>query len=292
MTKQRSILLLAAMSWISWVACSHAAPTSETTPSASGAVTASAATIKTQEVDYEAGGAPLKGFLAYPAHLTGKAPGVLVVHEWWGLNDYVRSRAKQLAELGYVAMAIDMYGEGKVAAHPDEAKKFVGEVFANLDVGVARFEAGMNTLRAFEHTDAEKIAAIGYCFGGAVVLHMARLGKDLDVVASFHGSLPTQTPMTKDKFQGRVFVANGADDSFVTAEQLKAFEEEMNAAGARYEVVSYAGAKHGFTNPEATETGKATGMPIAYDAKADAESWHKLEQILKEAWLAPSPWKT
>jgi dienelactone hydrolase len=274
------------MSWILLAACAHNAPSAETAQSTTAAPAASQERerIKTQEVTYEAGGTQMKGFLAYPAQLTDKAPGVLVVHEWWGLNDYARSRAKQLAEMGYVGMAVDMYGAGKVAAHPDEAKKFVGEVMANMEVGVSRFEAGMATLRAFEHTDPDKIAAIGYCFGGAVVLHMARLGKDLDAVASFHGSLPTQTPLQKDKFQGRIFVATGADDSFVPPEQVKAFEEEMKAANARYEVVSYAGAKHGFTNPEATEAGKATGMPIAYDPAADAASWQKLDQLLKEVW--------
>jgi dienelactone hydrolase len=286
MATDRWISLLAVMAWAFGAACSHAVPASETAASGTQ-VAESAPSIQTQELSYEFGGTQMKGFLAYPAQLTGKVPGVLVVHEWWGPNDYVRRRAKQLAERGYVALAVDMYGDGKVATHPDDAKKFAGEVFANIAVAVGRFDAAMTALQGFEHTDPEKIAAIGYCFGGAVVLTMARAGKDLDAVASFHGSLSAPAPMEKDKFRGRIFVANGADDPFVPPDQVKAFEAEMNAAHARFEVVSYPGAKHGFTNPEATAAGQASGLPLAYDAKADAESWQKLDQLLKEVWSTP-----
>jgi len=247
---------------------------------AESAASAASAPVVTEEVSYSSGTTSLKGFLAYPAG-NDKHPGVLVVHEWWGLNDYVRKRAKQLAEAGYVALAIDMYGEGKATTHPEEAKQFMMAAISNQDEAKQRFEAAQTLLSASPHVEADKLAAIGYCFGGATVLHMARFGDNaLKLVASFHGNLATQKPMTEGAFAGKIFVAQGGADPFVPPEQLSAFKAEMDAAKANYEVVEYAGAKHGFTNPDASEAGQKHGLPLAYDASADAASWAHLLELL------------
>jgi dienelactone hydrolase len=158
------------------------------------------------------------------------------------------------------------------------------EVMGNLEEGTRRLMAARTALANDPRVDAEKLAAIGYCMGGALALHMARAGADLDVVASFHGNLATQSKMQTGAFKGRILVAHGGSDPFVPAEQLAAFEKEMQAAGARYEVVVYPNAKHGFTNPDATLAGETHGLPLAYDAEADVESWKRLEQLLAETW--------
>ena len=253
----------------------HAGKTSET------AASAGAQQVITRQVDYSSGTTPLKGYLAYPAS-DEKRPAVLIVHEWWGLNDYVKKRAEQLAAEGYVAFAIDMFGEGKHTAHPEEAKQFMMAAISNLDEAQKRFHAAQELVANDPHTDATKLAAIGYCFGGATVLHMARFGDNqLKLVASFHGNLATQQPMAKGAFQGKIFVAQGGADPFVPAEQLQKFKAEMDAAAADYEVIEYPGAKHAFTNPDATAAGQKHGLPLAYDATADAQSWAQLKQLLE-----------
>jgi dienelactone hydrolase len=240
------------------------------------------AAITTRELDYSSGTTPLKGFIAYPAG-DEKRPGVLIVHEWWGLNEYVRKRATQLAQQGYVAMAIDMYGEGKHTTHPEEAKTFMGAALANIDEAKARFKAAQDLLANDPRTERDKLAAIGYCFGGATVLHMARFGdNELDLVASFHGNLATQSPMQKGVYHGKIFVAQGGADPFVPPEQVAAFKQEMEAAGANLELVEYPGAKHGFTNPDATEAGKKAGLPLEYNADADQRSWQHLLELLAD----------
>jgi dienelactone hydrolase len=246
---------------------------------AASAAPAAPQTPQTKAVSYSAGATQLNGFIAYPAG-SDKRPGVLVVHEWWGLNDYVRMRAQKLAELGYVALAVDMYGGGKLAAHPDDAKKFAGEVMGNMPEAKARFEAARALLASDPRVDASKIAAIGYCLGGAVVLHMARAGQPLAAVASFHGMLGSAEPMKPGAFAGQILVATGGADPMVPAEQVEGFKKEMDAAGARYEVVVYPGAQHAFTNPDANTKGAEFKLPIAYDAEADAASWQKLEALL------------
>ena len=241
--------------------------------------TAVQAAVKGQEVTYGAEGTTLKGYLAYDDAVKGKRPGVLVVHEWWGLNDYARKRARMLAELGYTALAVDMYGEGKTAGHPDDAGRFAGELRQNLPLAKARFLAALDFLRQQPTVDPEKIAAIGYCFGGGVVLEMARAGVDLDGVASFHGSLDTANPVTPGKVKAKVLVLNGADDPFVTPEQIAAFKQEMEAAGVDYRFVNYPGARHSFTNPEADAFGKKFNLPLAYDQEADRKSWQAMQDF-------------
>jgi len=243
---------------------------------------AAQAAILGEEVTYGDREAPLKGYLAFDDGGAGMRPGVLVVHEWWGLNDYARKRARMLAELGYIALAVDMYGDGKTAGHPDDAGKFAGELRKNLPLAQSRFLAALNFLRQQPKVDVEKIAAIGYCFGGGVVLEMARAGIDLDGVASFHGSLETANPATPGKVKAKVLVLNGAADTFVTPEQIAVFKKEMEAAGVEYRFVNYPGVRHSFTNPEADDFGKKFNLPLAYDQEADRKSWQAMQDFFSE----------
>lgn len=240
--------------------------------------------IVTQELDYKAGETTLKGFLAYPAGATTKLPGVLVVHEWWGLNDYARARARQLAELGYVALAADMYGDGKSSDHPDDAKAMMGALMSNPQEAVARFEAARSTLAADPRVDGTRLAAIGYCMGGATTLAAMRRGDDFKLIGSFHGNYATPAPLAPDTFKGKVFIAHGADDSFSSPEQVEGIQKELKDAGVDYVFESYPGAKHGFTNPGATAAGEKSGLPLAYDAQADQKSWAMLEQLLAQVF--------
>jgi dienelactone hydrolase len=233
-----------------------------------------------KEVQYSAGGVTLKGYIARDAHQSGKRPGVLVVHEWWGHNAYTRKRADMLAELGYVALAVDMYGDGKQADHPETAGKFAGEVMKNMPVMKQRFLAALDLLKKDPGVDAGRIAAIGYCFGGGVVLNMAREGTDLKGVVSFHGSLKASAPASKGGVKAEILVCNGADDPFVTKEELQSFDREMTGAQVKFKVVSYEGAVHAFTNPGATELGKKFNLPLAYNAKADEQSWSDMKSFL------------
>ena len=238
------------------------------------------AKIQTKEVEYRQGGTALKGFIAWDDAVAGKRPGVLVVHEWWGLNDHARNQARRLAEAGYVGFALDMYGAGKVTTHPQDAQAFATEATKDPAVVAARFNAALELLKKDPRVDPARIAAIGYCFGGGVVLGMARSGADLAAVVSFHGSLGTKTPAQPGTVKARVLVLAGGADPFVPPEQVEAFRKEMQAAGARFEIVTYPGAKHGFTNPDAA----TYGMPqLAYDAAADKESWAAMLRLFKDA---------
>jgi dienelactone hydrolase len=257
------------------------APTAAAAEPAPPEPAAPASTVVSQELSYEVGGVKLVGYLAYDGATSGPRPGVLVVHEWWGHNDYARSRADMLAKLGYTALALDMYGDGKRAAHPDDAKKFMMEVLGNIDTAEARFTAALKLLQEHETTDPQKTAAIGYCFGGAVVLHMARVGTDLDGVASFHGNLSTKSPAQKGVVKARVLVLHGAADPLVPAEQIAAFEKEMDEAGVDMKLIAYEGAKHAFTNPSATELGAKFKLPLAHHPEADQKSWAELQVFLK-----------
>ena len=240
---------------------------------------ASAQDIRTEEITYQVGDTTLSGYLVYDA-ASEPRPGVLVVHEWWGHNEYVRTRAYMLAKLGYSALALDMYGDGKVANHPDDAQKFMNEVMSNADLSRERFVAAMKILQQHPSTQANKIAAIGYCMGGGIVLNMARNGMDLKGVASFHGTLGAGEPAQAGAIQAKILVAHGADDPFVPAEQVDAFKAEMDAAGVDYRFIAYPGAVHGFTNPGATALGQQFNLPLAYNQSADEQSWDELKKFL------------
>lgn len=232
--------------------------------------------VQGKDVQYRAGDTTLKGYLAHDDSIKIKRPGILVVHEWWGHNAYARKRARMLAELGYTALAVDMYGEGKQAAHPDDAGKFAGQVKKNMVVAKRRFLAAMALLQQHPTVNGEHIAAIGYCFGGGIVLEMARAGLDLDGVVSFHGSLVTANPAKPGMIKAKVRVFNGADDPFVKPEQIADFKKEMKAAGVDYRFVNYPGAKHSFTNPESDNFGAKFSLPLAYNKKADTKSWQAM----------------
>jgi dienelactone hydrolase len=238
--------------------------------------------IKAETVTYSAQGQVMKGYLAYDENIKGQRPGVLVVHEWWGLNDYARKRARMLAELGYTALAIDMYGNDKVAAHPADAAKFSSELMQNFPVAKARFLAGMEFLKQQPTVDPTEIAAIGYCFGGGIVLNMARQGVDLKGVVSFHGSLSAVAPAQPGAVKARILVLHGEADKFTTAEQIAAFKKEMETAEVDYKFISYPGAMHSFTNPDADQLAKKFNMPIGYNAEADRKSWEEMKQFLTE----------
>lgn len=235
-----------------------------------------------ESIDYSADGVQLKGYLVYDNNVKGKRPGVLVVHEWWGLNDYTKRRARMLAELGYTALAMDMYGNGKTADNPEEAQKLAMSVYQNIKAGEDRFLAAYNFLKNQETTDPDLIAAIGYCFGGSIVLQMARIGTDLKAVVSFHGGLQPITSAEKGKEKAFILVCNGAADKSVTPEQIENFKTEMDSAGVHYTFVNYEGATHTFTNPEADSIGKKFNMPIAYNEKADKESWQEMVNLFKQ----------
>ena len=238
------------------------------------------AEIKGEEIQYSDNGTALKGYLAYDDSVKGKRPGVLVVHEWWGLNDYARKRANMLAELGYTVLALDMYGNGQQADHPDKAGELSGSVMKNLDNAQKRFEAGLNVLKKQSTVDPKHIAAIGYCFGGGVVLNMALRGVDLDGVASYHGILPTAAPENAD-VKAKIIVFQGGKDSFVKDEQVEEFKKAMDGTNADYEIVIYSNAKHSFTNPKADEYGKKFDLPLEYNAEADQKSWDRTQEFLK-----------
>jgi len=241
--------------------------------------TVAAAEVHTKEITYTQGHQVLQGFLAWSDAAKGKRPGVLVVHEWWGHNDHARNQAKRLAEAGYVGFALDLYGKGKVATHPKDAEALMTEAAKDPAALEAKFNAALAQLKQNPLVDPGKIAAIGYCFGGAVVLGRARAGADLAAVVSFHGVLATTTPAAKGTVTARVLVLTGAADPMIPPDQVAAFEKEMTAAGATFQVVSYPGAKHSFTNPEADQRGIDA---LAYHAEADQQSWAAMLALFKE----------
>lgn len=238
--------------------------------------------IQEQEVEYTDNETTMKGYLVYDASIKEKRPGILVVHEWWGQNEYARRRARMLAKMGYTALAIDMYGKGKQASHPEDAGKFATQVMQNMTTAKARFMAALDLLKSQQTVDPDKIAAIGYCFGGGVVLQMARLGVDLDGVVSFHGSIATDTPTQPGQVVAKILVCNGADDPFVKPEQIAAFKKEMDDAKVDYQFISYEGAKHSFTNPQADTLGAKFNLPLAYSKQADEESWTEMQKFFNK----------
>jgi dienelactone hydrolase len=235
-------------------------------------------------VVYSSDSTTLKGYLVYDNNIKSKRPGILIVHEWWGLNDYARSRARMLAELGYTALALDMFGDGKTATHPEDAQKFISAIFSNLKVGEERFMAAYNFLKEQETVDPNNIAAIGYCFGGGIALHMASIGTDLKAVASFHGSLGAVVPPKEGVIKAFLLVCNGADDPFTTKDQIAIFKKEMDSAKVQYEFINYEGAVHSFTNPGADSLGKKFNMPFAYNEKADKDSWQQMRKVFKRVF--------
>jgi dienelactone hydrolase len=238
---------------------------------------AARAEIQSETIDYQDGDTALKGHLYYDDSIEGKRPGVLVVHEWWGLNDYAKKRAEMLAGLGYVAFAADMYGDDKVTTHAADAKGWMQQITSNVEAWRDRAQAGLDVLKGVEQVDPDKLAAIGYCFGGATVMQLAYSGADIDGVVSFHGSMPP-APEGAD-IKAKVLAAHGYQDSFVPPETVDAFEQSLSAAGADWELVVYSDTRHGFTNPDAAKY----GIPnVEYNPEADRRSWARMQAFLDE----------
>lgn len=238
------------------------------------------AAVQGEVVRYKAGDVVMQGYLAYDSTVTGKRPAVLVVHQWWGQIEHERSRARKLAAAGYTALAVDMYGDGKYTEDPNEAGQLMGAVRKDLPLLKERFQAAMAFLRNHPTVDATRFAAVGYSFGGAVVLEMARLGVDLKGVACFYGNPGTDRPAKRGEVKAKVLVLNGAADTFVREAQIAAFKKEMEAAAVDYKFVNYEGVKHAFDNPEADARGAKFNLPLQYNAKADRESWAELMAFL------------
>lgn len=244
------------------------------------------AKIESREVRYSADGVDMVGYLAWDSAIDGPRPGVIVVHEWWGANEYVQRRADRLAELGYAGFAIDLYGDGRIAADPDQAGDLMNALTGDLPAMRGRFRAALDRLRIDPVADGSKTAAIGYCMGGGVVLHMACHGADLAAVASFHGALPLATAGLEDvrRPTARLAVYHGEADEFVTMDDARAFRAALGAVDADLLFVLLPGATHGFTNPLATERGKKYGLPLRYSEAADQAAWNHMQLVLQDAF--------
>lgn len=237
--------------------------------------------VVTQVVDYEHDGVKLKGFLAYDDTTSEKRPGVLVFPEWWGLNDYAKNRAKQLAAMGYVAFAADLYGDGKVidVAHPEDAQKMATALRANVKTWRGRAEAALKQLTAQPNVDATKVAAIGYCLGGSTALQLAYSGADLKAVSTFHAALPTPTADEAKAIKAKLYIAHGADDKFIPEKAIAAFKEGLDGAKVKYTFESFPGVVHSFTVPDAD---RANNPGMKYDKSADEKSWKQMQALFKE----------
>ncbi|MBK7559891.1 MAG: dienelactone hydrolase family protein [Chitinophagaceae bacterium] len=232
--------------------------------------------LKEENISYKIDSLTMDGYIVYDENTEGKRPAVLVVHEWWGLNDYTKRRARELAALGYIAMAVDMYGNGKRADNPTDAGNLATPFYQNPVMAKAHFDAAVNKLKEYTQVDTANMAGIGYCFGGGVLLNIARMGEGLKGIVSFHGSL-MGTPADKNLLKANILVLHGDDDQFVPATEVAAFKKQMDSIGAAYTFKSYAGATHAFSNPDATAVGEKFKIPIAYNAAADTASWNEMK---------------
>jgi len=242
------------------------------------AATADAA-VTTRLVEYKQGNAVLEGYLAWDDATTAARPGILVVHEWTGINPYIRQRVESLASMGYVAFAADIYGKGVRPSAPAEAAKTAGMYKSDRLLLRARVNSGLDVLKAQKGVDPQRLAAIGYCFGGTAVLELARSGADVKGVVSFHGGLSTPTPQDAKNITAKVLAQHGADDPFVKADEVAAFQDEMRSAKVDWQFVSYGNAVHSFTNPGA---GNDNSKGAAYNEKADKRSWEVMKGFFAE----------
>lgn len=237
------------------------------------------AALQTQKIAYKHGDLECQGYLAWDDAVQGPRPGVLVAHEWWGLNDYARGRAEQLAKLGYVAFAADMYGEGKMTEHPKEAGEMAAKVRANVADWRKRARTALDVLSKQPQCDKTKLAAIGYCFGGSTALQLAFSGADLKAVVTFHAALPVPTAEEAKQIKAAILVCHGADDKFIPGQAIKAFRSALDQGGVKYEFVSYPDTVHSFTVPGADKHNIA-GMK--YNQHADEDSWKRMVALFAE----------
>lgn len=232
--------------------------------------------LKEENISYKIDSLTMDGYIVYDENIEGKRPAVLVVHEWWGLNEYAKKRARQLAELGYIAMAVDMYGNGQRADNPADAQKLSTPFYQNPAMAKNHFDAALVKLTAYPQVDTANIAGIGYCFGGGMLLNLVRMGEGLKGIVSFHGSL-VGTPADKNLLRSKILVCHGEADNFVPGTEVAAFKKQMDSIKADYIFKSYPGATHAFTNPDATAIAQKFNMPIAYNAAADTASWNDMK---------------
>jgi dienelactone hydrolase len=242
----------------------------------------SSMTIKTEDVSYPFNGQISKGFIAYDENRKGKLPVVVIIPEWWGVGDYVKSRAVQLAAMGYFAIDADLFGDGKTAANPQEAMAFTKPYYSDPRLARPAVEAALAKAATYPQADISRAAAIGYCFGGFIVLNAAKQGIPLKAVVSFHGGLGGIQPQ-KGITQADILVCQGGSDPFVPEADQRAFKKSMDSVGARYTFISYPGALHAFSNPNATALGEKFKLPIAYNAAADTASWKAMENLFTSA---------
>lgn len=232
-------------------------------------------------VNYTIGDQPFTAYYALPKKVNSKTKTVLIVHEWWGLNDYPKARALQLAELGMIAFCIDMYGSGKIADNPGDAQALATPLYKDPQMAYERFMAGYSEAINIQGVNKDKMAGIGYCFGGSMVLNAAKMGVPLDAVISFHGGL-AGIPVDKNKLTAKILISNGAADSFVSAEEIAAFRKQLDENDIFYQFIDYAEATHAFTNPQSSKVGEKFGMPIRYNAAADQKSWKDFLRFMKK----------
>jgi dienelactone hydrolase len=235
------------------------------------------AQVLSHRIEYADGETTFAGYLAFSGDAKDKVPGVLVVPEWWGANDYAQRRAREVAGLGYVAFVADMYGAGRVTTNPKEAGKWATAVKGDRELMRRRASRALQALAESGKADPNRLAAIGYCFGGTTVLELARSNAPVKGVVSFHGGLGAEKAPTADKVKPKVLVLHGADDPMVPAAELAGFESEMKKAGADFQVVAYPGAVHSFTNPA---SGSDNSRGVAYNEKADLDSWAEMKRFL------------
>ena len=242
--------------------------------------------IELKTIPYTLDDVTMQGAFAVDTTQSGRRPAVLVVHEWWGRNAFADNRAQALAKLGYVGFAVDMYGNHAQADNPTEASALSSAIGGNLPLMKGRFMAAIHAVKQQPEVDPERIAVIGFCFGGTVALNMVRQGVTLAAMAGFHSGLNGLAPIAHPPIKTPVRLYTGGDDPFVPNDQVKATVAEMRAAGTDIEVVTYPGAKHSFTNPIATERGEKFNLPLQYDEQAANDSWHKMSSFLAAAFKA------
>jgi dienelactone hydrolase len=259
--------------------------TSSATDTAAGnnSDTSKTMSIKEENVDIQADTTTMKSFVAYDESKAGKRPIVLVVPEWWGVTDHSRSKAKQLAEEGYFALVVDMYGNGRTADNPDAAMSYAGGFYKNPQLATGRLLAALAKAKTYPQADSSKTAAIGFCFGGSMVLNAAKLGAPFDGVVSFHGGLQGVAP-AKNTVKSKILVLNGAADPYVPAQDIANFKKQLDSAGVPYTFKDYPGALHAFTNPQADEFAKKFKMGVGYNADADRNSWNDMKSFFADLW--------
>lgn len=269
--------LLSACAFLILYSCNSSTNEGSTNESSTNQTETKSLKIKEVSVTYTIDSLNMNNYVAYDENIEGKRPAVLVIHEWWGLNDYTKRRARMLAELGYVAMAVDMYGNGRMGNDPGAAQNLAMPYYLHPDMAKKIFDRAVEELKKDPNVDQTKMAGIGYCFGGGMLLNFVRMGEPLNGIVSFHGSL-LGTPANKDLTKAEILVCHGEADSFVNAE-VAPFKKQMDSIGKSYTFKSYPGATHAFTNPDATETGKKFKMPIEYNAAADTASWNDMKEF-------------